>query len=212
VHVCSLAAKLVTQIGVRTFLTRLGQEDPDLTPAPRALGDASERLRRPRCIRDLDVTPQRSADGATAVYDGAGGRRGATLRHCLGINTAVSRLAGLIVVPVLSLIAGLTGSKFYDPAAMDHGFHVAMLACAALSTTGGVLAWLTISSEVLTTEPAPGGDLPTRVLRDFSCSISYRLTGRRERPVAITARTQATLRTTAQEARGARGWSGAGRR
>jgi EmrB/QacA subfamily drug resistance transporter len=88
-----------------------------------------------------------------------------------GINTAVSRLAGLIIVAVLPLVAGLTGTKFYDPAAMDHGFHVAMLACAALSAAGGVLAFFTISSEVLETEPAPGGDLPTGVLHDFSCAV-----------------------------------------
>jgi EmrB/QacA subfamily drug resistance transporter len=89
-----------------------------------------------------------------------------------GINTAVSRLAGLIVVAVLPLIAGLTGEKFYDPAAMVHGFHVAMLACAALSTAGGALAWLTISSQALESEPAPGGDLPTGVLHDFSCAVA----------------------------------------
>jgi EmrB/QacA subfamily drug resistance transporter len=89
-----------------------------------------------------------------------------------GINTAVSRLAGLIVVAVLPLIAGLTGKKFYDPAAMDHGFHVAMLACAALSTGGAILAWFTISSEVLETEPAPGGDLPTGALHDYSCAVA----------------------------------------
>jgi hypothetical protein len=55
---------------------------------------------------------------------------------------------------------------------MDHGFHVAMLACAALSAAGGALAWLTISSEVLKSEPAPGGDLPTRALHDYSCAVA----------------------------------------
>ena len=89
-----------------------------------------------------------------------------------GINTAVSRLSGLIVVAVLPVIAGLTGEKFYDPAAMDHGFHVAMLVCAALAAAGGALAWFTISSEVLESEPAPGGDLPTGVLHDFSCAVA----------------------------------------
>jgi EmrB/QacA subfamily drug resistance transporter len=89
-----------------------------------------------------------------------------------GINTAVSRLSGLIIVAVLPLIAGLTGNKFYDPAAMDHGFHVAMLTCAGLAVAGGVLAWLTISSEVLESETAPGGDLPTGVLHDFSCAVA----------------------------------------
>ena len=89
-----------------------------------------------------------------------------------GINTAVSRLSGLIIVAVLPLVAGLTGSKFYDPAAMDHGFHAAMLTCAGLAVAGGVLAWLTISSEVLESETAPRGDLPTGVLHDFSCAVA----------------------------------------
>jgi Na+/melibiose symporter-like transporter len=89
-----------------------------------------------------------------------------------GINTAVSRLAGLIIVAVLPLVAGLTGEKFYDPAAMNHGFHVAMVACAALALAGGGLAWLTISSDVLESEPAPGGSLPTGVLHDFSCPVA----------------------------------------
>ena len=89
-----------------------------------------------------------------------------------GINTAVSRLAGLIVVAVLPLVAGLTGKKFYDPSAMVHGFHVAMLACATLAVAGGALAWLTISSEALESEPAPGGDLPTGVLHDYSCAVA----------------------------------------
>jgi EmrB/QacA subfamily drug resistance transporter len=89
-----------------------------------------------------------------------------------GINTAVSRLAGLIIVAVLPLVAGLTGKKFYDPAAMDHGFHVAMLACAPLAVAGGALAWMTISSDVLESEPAPGGDMPTGALHDFSCAVA----------------------------------------
>src|SRR5580704_90588 len=89
-----------------------------------------------------------------------------------GINTAVSRLAGLIVVAVLPLVAGLTGNKFNDPSAMVHGFHVAMLACASLAIAGAILAWLTISSEVLESEPEPGGDLPTGVLHDYSCAVA----------------------------------------
>jgi CBS domain containing-hemolysin-like protein len=89
-----------------------------------------------------------------------------------GINTAVSRLAGLIVVAALPVVAGLTGKRFYDPAAMDHGFHVAMLTCAALAAAGGVLAWLTIDSDVLAAEPLAGGDLPTGALHDFSCAVA----------------------------------------
>ena len=70
-----------------------------------------------------------------------------------GINNAVARVAGLLAVAVLPLIAGLTGDKFYDPVAMADGFRMAMVACAGLSALGGILAWFTISSEVLEEEP-----------------------------------------------------------
>jgi len=86
-----------------------------------------------------------------------------------GINNAVARVAGLLAVAVLPLIAGLTGDKFYDPAAMTDGFRIAMVVCAGLSALGGILAWLTISSDVLEAEP----EAPLEARRtDFSCGVA----------------------------------------
>ena len=89
-----------------------------------------------------------------------------------GVNNAVARVASLLAVAVLPIVAGLTGDDFYDPAKMADGFQMAMLVCAGLAALGGALAWLTISAEVLHAEPEPGGDTPARLAEDFSCGVS----------------------------------------
>lgn len=65
-----------------------------------------------------------------------------------GVNNAVSRGAGLLVVAVLPAIAGLTGQAYTDPEVFAAGFRIAMVVCAGLVGLGGVLAWLLVSDRL----------------------------------------------------------------
>jgi EmrB/QacA subfamily drug resistance transporter len=87
-----------------------------------------------------------------------------------GINNAVARVAGLLAVAGLPVLVGITGDRFYEPAMMRSGFHIAMTVCAALAAAGGILAWCTIAGP-LSTVPSPiDRELPPN--EQFGCPIS----------------------------------------
>jgi EmrB/QacA subfamily drug resistance transporter len=89
------------------------------------------------------------------------------------VNNAVARVAGLLAVAVLPPLAGLTGSDFLQPAAMAEGFARATVLAAAAAITGGVVAFATISADVLHTVPAgePAGS-PERAATDVACPVA----------------------------------------
>ena len=87
-----------------------------------------------------------------------------------GVNNAVSRVAGLLAVAVLPVIAGLTGESFYDPG-HDRRVPRGDGGLCRVGGVGGILAWLTISSDVLEAEPEPGGSSTAEVLGQFSCGV-----------------------------------------
>ncbi|APU12529.1 MULTISPECIES: MFS transporter [Actinoalloteichus] len=62
-----------------------------------------------------------------------------------GVNNAIARASGLLAVAVLPMAAGISGDDYQDATAFTHGFHIAMVLCAALLVFGGLIGALLIS-------------------------------------------------------------------
>lgn len=90
-----------------------------------------------------------------------------------GVNNAVARAAQLLAVAILPVAAGLSGRDYLDAAKLTDGFHAAMTICAAAAALGGMLAWLTISDDVLhTTAVGPEGGSPHGAAVDRQCPVA----------------------------------------
>lgn len=96
----------------------------------------------------------------------------APLRHAgaaSGVNNAVARSGGLLVVAALPALVGLSADAYADPAALEPAYSRSMVICAALLALGGLLSWVTIRAPELLAAPAeaPAGhrlpDSPCRV-------------------------------------------------
>ena len=87
------------------------------------------------------------------------------------VNNDVARVASLIAVAVLPVLAGITGDAYLHPEALTKGFHTAVLIAAAVSLAGGVLAFATIRNPVRVPDrpapPAPDED----VLNCLHCEL-----------------------------------------
>jgi EmrB/QacA subfamily drug resistance transporter len=92
------------------------------------------------------ITPPITAAVLNAVPDSRAGIASA-------VNNGVARAAGLVIVAALPVLAGLPQDVAGDPAALNHGFRVSMLICAALFLLGGLVVWLGVPAGRLTAAP-----------------------------------------------------------
>lgn len=98
-----------------------------------------------------------------------------------GVNNAVSRVAQLLAVAALPVVAGLSStSTDLPPAEFSAGFTRAMLIAAGLAAAGAVLAATTIRNEVLTDQGGDGGgewsqedgrEAPRRPANEWHCGV-----------------------------------------
>ncbi|TAK70213.1 MAG: DHA2 family efflux MFS transporter permease subunit [Actinomycetota bacterium] len=130
-----------------------------------------------------------------------------------GVNNAVARAAALLAVSALPAVAGLSGNDAADPAALNHGWRVAVVVAAAALLTGSLVALLTVrggraalqgsSAAAGPDRPAaaspPTAQLPTKIRYDSSVpTAATEVTVARAEPVMRSCRATSATRSTAR--------------
>jgi EmrB/QacA subfamily drug resistance transporter len=162
------AFMLAGSAGVGRLADRLGPR-PFMTAGPLVCAVALLLMRRIGAGSSylLDVLPAVAVFGlgltVTVAPLTAAVLASAPVRHAgiaSGINNAVARTAGLIVVAVLPLAAGLGTDALGNPGLFDAGYDRAMLGCALLLALGGLLSALLVGGR--TRQPDAGPEQPHR--------------------------------------------------
>lgn len=86
-----------------------------------------------------------------------------------GVNNAVARTGGLLVIAVLPAVTGLGGGGFGEPAALAPAFRSAMFVCAALLALGGVVAAVAVRP----VRPVAAVTAPAGVAEEPACPARH---------------------------------------
>jgi EmrB/QacA subfamily drug resistance transporter len=128
---CAVGVVLMTRIGPNTSYV------VDVLPAASIFGLGLAFTVAPLTATVLGAAPDRHAGLAS------------------GVNNAVARVAGLLAVAALPLVAGLSGEAYANPSVLEPAFTKAMTVCAGLLAAGGLLAALTIRTPPASADRAP---------------------------------------------------------